>query len=83
MAMVARYGKPDLFLTTLPYANNFEGRRQVERNDIDSIISTDIPDEEDVKHHNLVKSCIIYDLCCILNHTSVCMKNGECKKRRM
>ena len=60
MAMVARYGKPDLFLTTLPYANNFEVRRQVERNDIDRIISTEIPDE-DVRLHNLVKSCMIYD----------------------
>ena len=50
--------------------------------DIDRLISAEIPDpEEDLELYNLVKSCMIHGPCGVQNPSSVCMEDGECKKK--
>ena len=52
------------------------------RDDIDRIISAEIPDpEEDLETYNLVKSCMKHGPCGAQNPNCVCMKEGECKKK--
>lgn len=52
-----------------------------DRNDIDRLISAEIPDaEEDPDLHGIVKSCMIHGPCGVQNPNCVCMENGTFQK---
>lgn len=52
--------------------------REIE--DIDKVVSAEIPDPDDTILFNLVKSHMVHGPCGHLNPNSVCMDKGKCKK---
>ncbi|KAG6682590.1 hypothetical protein I3842_13G150700 [Carya illinoinensis] len=93
MALVQRYGKPDIFLT-MTYRPDLVVRvfrakleelkdRLFKQQIFGKIVSAEIPDKNTNLHlHNTVIKHMMHGSCGVLNPTNVCMKkNGCCKSQ--